>query len=243
LLNKVGKKVAKDYAKNGIAPERKSNNKTYSLVNQHGFDKEINVYDEESPFSVYNLIPDNAFFLKEIMKDVPEHFRVMAHYELRKKVKPSPTLNQLRLNFWAEYDRCLDGKSKIRTNNIIAGVCSRMVFRDYMKDPNKAAWLFTPVQSYTMGVQDVMETCLYKMRQGIENLPMDSVKDVNTILKIYEAFDKRVHGEYTQDIKKTVEYKGAPVQTEKQIEQKMRELGINNNVVEVYDESKGNRNE
>lgn len=224
----------------------KKNNRTIvderdvAVVNQQGFDRQISVYDEDIEYSVINLIPKNASFLKERMTEVPEEYREMDHYELRKELKPSPTLNQLRLNFWAEYDRCVDlGKKKryMLIPNIIAGVCSMRVFREYMRDIQKLSWILTPVQSYNMGVQDILETCLYKMREGLEKIDMSSVKDMNTVMKIYEAFDKRVHGEYEQKITKKVEYSGGVkgILSDNQVQHKMAELGINNNTVVVYD--------
>lgn len=210
----------------------------YTVVNKMSFDRHINIYDEESEFSVFNLLPANSTFLRDSIRKVPELYRNMDHYELRAMINPTPTLNQLRINFWSEYDRCLDvnaGRRRMQTNNIVAGVCSISVFKDHMRNPDKMAWLLTPVQSYQMGVQDVLETCLYKMRVGLEKLNMDTVKDMNTIMKIYEAFDKRVHGEYTQNIKKEVQYKGAV--SPESVQDKMKKLGIQNNTVVVYNDS------
>jgi len=64
------------------------------------------------------------------------------------------------------------------------------------------AWILTPVQSYDTAMDDLMETCLYKMRQAIDKLHMTESKDIQAIMKVYEAFDKRKHGEYTQRIEK-----------------------------------------
>lgn len=229
----------------------KKNNRTIiderevSVVNQQGFDRQISVYEHDVEFSVYNLLPSNATFLKERMNEVPQNYREADHYELRKELKPTPTLNQLRLNFWAEYDRCVElsqVKRKMLMPNVIAGVCSMRVFKTYLNDIEKVAWILTPVQSYNMGVQDILETCLYKMREGLEKIDMSSVKDMNTVMKIYEAFDKRVHGEYEQKITKEVKYTGTGgVLSNDQVKDKMAELGINNNTVVVYNEEKGEK--
>lgn len=231
-----------------MGSQGKKNNRTIiderevSVVNQQGFDRQISVYEHDVEFSVYNLLPSNATYLKERMNQVPDEYREADHYELRKKLKPTPTLNQLRLNFWAEYDRCVEltnVKRKMLLPNIIAGVCSMTVFKTYLNDIEKVAWILTPVQSYNMGVQDILETCLYKMREGLESIDMSSVKDMNTVMKIYEAFDKRVHGDYEQKITKEVKYTGTSGILEKgDVDNKMKELGINNNTVVVYDEEK-----
>ena len=102
---------------------------------------------------------------------------------MRKKINPSPTLNQLRLNFWAEYDRCVGQKGrKFYLPNIVAGVCSLRLFKAYLGDVEKLAWVLTPVQSYTMGVQDVLETCLYKMRQALDNVSIYNSQGLNAQL-------------------------------------------------------------
>lgn len=227
----------------------KKNNRTIiderdvTVVNQQGFDRQISVYEHDIEFSVYNLLPSNATFLKERMDQMPDDYREADHYELRKILKPTPTLNQLRLNFWAEYDRCVELGNvtrKILLPNVIAGVCSMRVFKTYLNDIEKVAWILTPVQSYNMGVQDILETCLYKMREGLEKIDMSSVKDMNTVMKIYEAFDKRVHGEYEQKITKKVEYTGTGgVLSNDQVKTKMAELGIVNTNVVSYEEKRG----
>ena len=130
----------------------------------------------------------------------------------------------------------------MRINNIVAGSCSRMVFHRYIKEPEKLAWILTPVQSYQMGVQDLMETCLYKMRQALERLNMDSAKDLSAVMRIYEAFDKRVNGDYKQTInkseKKEIKFSSSTeFLTKDKIENEMKNLGINNNDVVIYDEN------
>ena len=221
--------------KRGIPGEVDNQGKSYDLINQQKFDREIDVYSIENSYSVYNLIPTNHTLLRDNIQKVPEEYREMNHYDLRKLLKPGPTLNQLRMNFWTEYDACIGEDRKMLMNNIVAGVCSRNTFRAYTRDPEKLAWILTPIQSYQMGVQDILETCLFKMREGLDNLDIEKAKDVALIMKIYEAFDKRLHGDYAQNIKKTVEYKG-PVDSGK-VAEKMKELGINNNKVVVYEKS------
>ena len=75
---------------------------------------------------------------------------------------------------------------------------------------------------------------------------MTDTKNMNTVLKIYENFDKRVHGDYEQKITKKVEYSGGVkgILSESQVQNKMAELGVNNNTVVVYSENeKGKQDE
>jgi len=143
-----------------------------------GLDAEIDIFNEDNEFSVFRLLSKDATSFKNKILAVPQEYREMDHYELRKLLKPGPTLNQLRVNFWTEYDKCLADKGTMRINNVIAGVCSRQVFHNYCSDPEKMAWILTPVQSYQMGVQDILETSLFKMREGLEKLDMKSDKNL-----------------------------------------------------------------
>lgn len=206
------------------------------LVNQHAPDRQISVYEKDNPYSVYNRLPGNAIFIKGQMDNVPDKYREMDHYNLRNELKPSPTINQLRINFWTEYDMSVGENRFLRVNNIIAGVCSVPTFRSHCKDPKKLAWILTPVQSYQSGVQDILETCLHKMRLALDKADVKTTKDLNIVMKIYEAFDKRVHGEYAQKIQKEVTYRGVPRKGMDQIKEKMKELGIKNDNVVEYKE-------
>lgn len=199
------------------------------------FDRTIDIFDESNEFSVISLLPSNSTFLREKIRNLDADLRDQDQFTIRKLVKPTPTLNQLRLNFWTEYDRTLGASAtgkylKINTANIVRGVCSISLFKEFCKDELNLAWILTPVQSYQSQAQDVMETALYKMREGIEKMDMTDVKHLNTVIKIFEGFDKRLNGEY----KKTIEVKKTEITSSPEVKKEMEVLGINNDVVVEY---------
>lgn len=206
-----------------------------SLVDRKSYDRHIDIYDEENPESVFNMLKSNASYLRERIHTVPEEWRDCDQYTIRNEVNPTPTLNQLRLNFWAEYDRTLGStnkNAKMNLKNICSGTCSLNLLKSYIDDPMHLAWILTPVQSYNSQAQDVMETAMYKLRQGLEKLEMTDVKELNTVIKIFEGFDKRMHGDYKKQVEvKEVRAVPAP---DTEIKKEMTNLGIDNDVVVEY---------
>lgn len=157
----------------------------------------FDIYSQENPYSVLNSVPNG---LRDNIINVPQELRELTVDDLRDLVEPTKTLNQLRLKFWKEYDTVigLGGKRKMSVTRIIAGVCSVPVFRSIMANREKAAWILAPVSAYSIGVEELMETTLSKLRKKIDQVDISSSKDLAILLKIFETFDKRVHGDYKQ---------------------------------------------
>ena len=168
----------------------------------------FDIYDTENSHSVLNTVPP---FMKDMVNNIPQELREMTPEELRELVEPNKTLNQLRLRFWKEYDHIIgsSGKKKMSVSRITSGVCSFPIFKKTMANREKAAWILTPVSAYSLGLEELMETTLSKLRKKIDSVDINSAKDLSVLLKIFETFDKRVHGDY----KKTVEVRntGSPL--------------------------------
>lgn len=172
----------------------------------------IVVYDIMNENSVYNML---HFQLRSYVMNVPEEYRMLSPEALRAKVEPGPTLNRLRLNLWMQVDKviCSDEKmKKISTPQIIDGVCQPAYWNEVLKDPLLLAWVLTPVQSYQRQIEDVMETSLSKLREVLTHgsvLKANGKIDVGAAqlyVKIFEMFDKRVHGNYTQKVQTKIEH-------------------------------------
>lgn len=225
-IEKKGKKMSQGIAINKSIAE---------CVKSTAFDRIIDIYDMNNELSVVRLLQSNATFYRDKILSLDNSLRDQDQFTIRKLVKPSPTLNQLRLNFWTEYDRCLGasrGKTftKLNMANVMQGVCSGALLREFFKDELQLAWILTPVQSYQSQAQDVMETAMYKMREGLENMDMTDIRELNTVIKIFEGFDKRLNGEYKKSIEIT---KKQEINTP-DVKKQMTELGINNDVVVDY---------
>tara|TARA_R110002020_G_scaffold65847_2_gene173507 strand:+ start:193 stop:861 length:669 start_codon:yes stop_codon:yes gene_type:complete len=162
----------------------------------------IDVYDAENPYSVINMCP--SIMINPIYS-IPEELQEMNNEELRKLVNPDSTLNQIRLRFWHEYDECVfSGKKAMTMSRVLKGICQPDQFKKILKEHEKLAYILCPVKSYEIQVQDFLETSLFKMRQGLDRIQIESSKDLLAVLKVYEVFDKRVNGDYKQTVNKKV---------------------------------------
>lgn len=182
----------------GINPQPDLTDETgNTLPELHAGNVTISVWDEDEEHSILNIL-NNKTELAMAMKKVPDNLKDMDTFELRETCNPSPLVNQLRLSFWREYDRSMGTGTSIRIENMLATICSKRVFRRVLTKSPNVAWILTPPQNYADGVRDVIETCLHKMRMALTQLDISDTKDLSAVLKIYEAFDKRVHGDYVQ---------------------------------------------
>lgn len=162
---------------------------------------EIDVYNTENAHSVINMLPPR---IKETAKQIDSELKDMNNAELRKLIKPDAMLNQLRLRFWYCFDEAVISGKKLSVNSICKGICQAQVFSKIVRDPEKLAYILNPVAGYEIQIEEFLETSLYKMRQGLENIEIKDAKDLNAVLKLYEVFDKRINGDYTKKEKKYV---------------------------------------
>lgn len=164
---------------------------------------ELDVYNQENPQSVINMVKGK---FRDHIGSVPEELRELNQAELRKLKKPEALTTQLRLRFWYAYDEaCFSGK-KINMNTVTKGICEPMMFMKHIKDQRNLAFILCPIVNYETQVHDFLETSLFKMREGLDKIEIESSKDLLAVLKVYEVFDKRVNGDYKQTIKKEVKH-------------------------------------
>jgi hypothetical protein len=118
----------------------------------------------------------------------------------------APLLNNLRNNFWREYDNACMQDKKMSAELIWKGVCSRWIFyqRVYHNDV-KLAWLLTPPTSYHMQSEECLTLGMKHLRDymsgyDFQTIPV-TVKDkvdhqraIAMILQIVKFLDSRVHG-------------------------------------------------
>lgn len=174
----------------------------------------FDIFSHDNPYSVINTVPK---ILKQFIDQIPTELREMTTEELREVVKPDKTLNQLRLKFWKEYDYCIGARKKMSVLKMSAGTCSVPILKKIMANREKAAWIVTPISAYNLGVEELMETVLHKLREKVDTVDINSSKDLSVLLKIYETFDKRVHGEYKREDTLKIENKASQFQDSSEI--------------------------
>lgn len=126
---------------------------------------EFSLFDEMNPRSLVNIVPEE---LKLALKSIPRDLVFMDEKALKKKVKPSDTLNYVRLNFWLEYNRAQQRRGNMSVAAIIRGVGHKeWLYNVVFKDPVKMAWVVTPPTDYAIIQQDILHAGLDKLRQAL----------------------------------------------------------------------------
>lgn len=168
---------------------------------------ELDVYGADNKLSVVNMLQGKV---KELALAIPDQLKELTQDELRELVEPDGILTQLRLRLWYTYDEAAFAGKPIRVSTVAKGVCNPEIFKKIIMKPENLAFILCPIVNYEVQVQDFLETSLYKMRKGLDNVKIETSKDLLAVLKVYEVFDKRVNGDYKQVIKKEVKHVTEP---------------------------------
>lgn len=129
---------------------------------------DFGLLDEKNPRSLIRIVPDEV---ARAIKAVPRELLLMDERELRRKAKPTDTVNYLRLNFWIEYNRAQAKRVKMVAANILRGACSKEYFYEVVKNDLKLAWILLPPADYTVVQYDIFQTSLEKLRQCLRVKP------------------------------------------------------------------------
>ena len=172
------------------------------------------VWDEEDPKSVIRLATPE---FRESMLQIPEHERHTEENELRKIVKPSPMMNQLRLTFWLEYHRAAMEGDSICLANAYRGVCTKQAFIEVYRNKNKLRWVLCPPQNYEARLQESLDYGLNQLRDILAFDCFDGKGRLNTKLlemklKITMYLDARINGPLKQRVE--IEQKSANINIE-----------------------------
>lgn len=161
--------------------------------------------------SVREMLPP---YVREAVDSVPEELKLMDEKQLRKHVKPNPSVQALRNSFWIEYARCLDkGVEWMRISNIISGICSIEYWTHVvMKSSGLVEWVLRPPISYNKAMEEALYFGVEKLREimdlpfvttrvdpktGFEVQIIDT-KVADLVLKAFMIADTRVKGSVVQ---------------------------------------------
>jgi len=164
--------------------------------------REIVFWEDRNPKSVINLVTER---LQELMKQLPQALLAMSEKEIRKKLEPGWTEEQLRIAFWDEYFLTVDNNGKkMRLEAVYARVCAKDIFYDKIKNPLTLAYICKPPQDYIYQMRSLLNVGLERFAE-ILNLPVKVNGRVDTkliaeIIKIVTLVDNRVKGAVTQKI-------------------------------------------
>lgn len=172
-------------------------------VSDLGFEAHmISVYDEQYHRSVVNLLPES---MQNTIKIIPEKYRAMGEKEARKQFRPTPVMNQLRAQFWMEYNLVqTHQREKMVMANIFAGICTVDYFDGVViKSKEMLAWMLIPPQHYQALLNEAWDAGMEKLRQIIDTPLYDakgklSIQAANLVVKVWQLLDQRKHGSVIQ---------------------------------------------
>lgn len=160
--------------------------------------------------SVTEMLPP---YVCNAIAEIPENLRLMDDRELRRHVRPNPTVQALRNSFWIEYARCIDKETKwLSISQIISGICSIEYWAQaVLKSPGLVEWVLRPPISYTRAMEEALYFGVEKVRD-ILDLPFKSTvigkdgferevidtKVAELVLKAFMIIDTRVKGSVIQ---------------------------------------------
>jgi hypothetical protein len=168
------------------------------------------VWDRENPDSLVSLLTESLAKAAEAGREAEPELYDLDEHEIftrleRKRKAPTPTLNRLRNQLWIAFEKAkADGKA-IEVFDICVGICTPKVLNIAFRDPDKAAWLFTPPERY---IDMLDETLQYGMKKLRAILDMNDVRangsaDIKLLelkFKIVAMMDLRKNGAPTQKI-------------------------------------------
>ena len=134
---------------------------------------------KNDPRAIINMVePELA---RQIMNLSDKYF-VMKENTFRKNLKPSRLLWALRYNFYKEYsDACFRKNLKMKTHNILSGVCFREIWHQICEDALSLAFVIRPPESTHM-------SSLHIVRKSFDQMEI-ILGMKNTTSKIEEKFD------------------------------------------------------
>lgn len=115
----------------------------------------VTVFVEEDPYSVIRMVSPR--FQAAILA-LPEEYKGQEEGTLRRMCKPYPTINQLRMSFWLEYERARAVLApRMTMTNIYTAIMDECTFYKMCEtEPRKLAWILCPPISYTTKLEEML---------------------------------------------------------------------------------------
>lgn len=205
----------------------------------------VEVLNADNPRSVWNLI-DEKF--KNALLTVPKYFREMDEKALKKIHKLHPTLNLIRMQFWAEYDAAHARNGLMDMSRVWAGACTREYwYLVVLKKPEWVGWISIPPLNYARKVEEALFKAYERMREILECEPIDpmtgklNIATARLQMQILKMLEERQLGAVVQKSAQVVFHAAAPAvlneysvmsnmdeltRQERQLERQMRSMGI-----------------
>lgn len=169
----------------------------------------LRVWNENDPRSLIRIVPES---MRAAILAIPEELRDLDEQALIKLFHPTPTMCQIRLLFWLEYDRAQERFMNMKLANVVSGVCSEeMFYNKLLKNAQFVAFLVTPPATYMVALEEAVMKGIQRQREVLDVDPMIpdpanpgkfklDVKLATLQMKITAYLDMRKNGGITQKI-------------------------------------------
>lgn len=163
--------------------------------------KTLNRY--QNPKSLIDTVPKQ---MVAHVKAIPEELLNVEESQLLDEIRkyrndpqwvPSPSLESLRIHFWAEYDNAARNMRRMIPSNIYWGVIGEPAFLKLQKDPSRLSWLICMPLDYAKNI-DALITMGLRRVADIFKMDINDPKTADVIVKTFMMLDMRKHGGYMQ---------------------------------------------
>jgi hypothetical protein len=104
--------------------------------------------DEEREYSEENHVTVYSSALEKAISEIPDDIRYMSEERLRNKIQPTLKLYEVKRAFWEELTEAQQRGKKMRMWRIHQNLCNKEYFYRIIRDPNKMAWIISPLVHY-----------------------------------------------------------------------------------------------
>lgn len=172
--------------------------------------------DDINPVSLYRLAPKA---LRDKLDALPADYFEIDDTTLEgsafERSGADKISKQLKLNFWAEYDRVADMKppQMIDMYRVTRGICTPMRFyANWSLSQARLAWLVRPPFEYEQTLADLHAKGMEKLKELMDETPYDAEGNFDKgkaelQFRVYQHLDARLKGAVTQRIEQSINQK------------------------------------
>jgi len=156
---------------------------------------EVEYYNKDNDRSVYNMVSPR---IQEKLKRLSvQELLLTDEWELKEIIKPTPTLNRLRISFWREFDRAQTKNTDMKMVKVYAGICPKEQFERYLDNDNHTVWILKPPVDYVNAMEEALMFGIDRLREILE-IPLVQTRHIKLrdadgadYLDTYEEFDPK----------------------------------------------------
>jgi len=162
---------------------------------------EDGMFDLRNPRSVASIVPDaltKAMFECQDIVENNDEFTIRYIYE------PTSLDEDLRYNFWKEYERANMNYCNMKVSNIVNGVCSMsMFYKNIIKNTERLAYILIPQRNKDKMADAALSVGMSKLTNFLKTVELTlddgnahviDTKKIDTYCRVYKMVHELRHG-------------------------------------------------